>query len=1456
MKLANYDLTNPQIRIIYNDIMNPQLEMSNIAYLVKVKEKIIYFKLEDAWNKVLKNNSALRIQIQKKSKLTQIFRPFEYTTIDFIDEAQVSDLNSYLKEIHSKKIDIYNGHLFYFAFVKFSDGTTGFYMKFHHSIMDGISGALVIEKVLDAYNEKFSSNELLGYVDFIEYEKKYINSKRYETNKNYWMKKFKNIDINTTICDLQKETPYFITRKKYISIPKGQYNKICNFSRENNTSYFKLLSIAMGIYFERVKNENRILIGRAIHNRTKKDYRSIVGMFVSTVPLILEFNPDLNILDTIKGINLEMMSNMRHEKFPYNTLIKLLRQKEESNINSDFINILISENPPISNSSVEILDQFFPKHSTYEMSIVLNPRNKLRDNQMEIAIDYAEGALSQKKVFDFISRLHVIIENLIDNPDSLIKDIEILSKQEKDKILFNFNRTYQEYPKNKLYVEFFEEQVRKTPNKKAVICRDGYLSYNELNERANRLAWTLREYGISRNSIVPIIMERSVEMMVGLFGILKAGGAYLPIDPKFPIDRIKYILDDSSANFVLTKSKYNEKISKNVRKLFLDNLDDYLKINKNPPKINQSYDVCYVIYTSGSTGNPKGVEVRNVSLVNHLIWLDDNYPTTESDIILQKTNYTFDPSVSELFSWVLKGASLYLLKENGEKDPDEIIETINREKITIIRFVPSMLSIFFDNPTLLSNISRIESLKYILVGGEALTKKHIDKLNSLNLKNTELINLYGPTEATIEVTSYNCNCMKSEIGNAISIGKPINNTQILIIDKYGHIAPVGFPGELCILGDGLAKGYLNRPDLTKEKFVDTAFYDGAKMYKTGDLAKWRDDGNIDYLGRIDFQIKIRGFRIELGEIESKFLELKDVELVTIIDKINSSGNKYLAAYYTGVEYSIEKLRKKLGESLPDYMIPSQFIHLSEMPLTISGKINRKALPEIDLKNNLTNENLTGSKIENEIIMIWKEVLERDDVTRDSDFFVLGGDSLDAIRVVGRLSRKFNISVTDMFEQKTVSKLADKIRGDKKSLEKNLSSLEELFQQHEEHRETNYVEKILKHELHKYEKQMSDYIEIKNTQTKKKHQNILLTGATGYLGAHLLYDLLKETDSNIYVIVRGKTQEEAINRLNDKMTFYFEKEYNYEKLKKQMTILCGDISQKELGLDTVSSVALENIDCIINSAANVKHYGRYRDFHAVNVKGVENLLEIAKKNKTTDFYQISTKSVGSGLVPNTEYLVFSEDMVDVGQEINNFYIKTKLEAEKLCLNARSEGINANILRVGNLVFNSENGKFQENIEENAFYSKVKDILSTGVIPRAKNKSTEFSFELSYIDFVSRAIVLLISKGIMDNEIMHVYNPHNVSMYRLGKHLKNSGEDIELLEIDEYFEFIKEHYESSELQENIENLILNMTELSKSSKYVLKSERTNSVLKNLGFEWKKPEIDDIIKMMKYGKDVGFF
>ncbi|TBR56738.1 non-ribosomal peptide synthetase [Westiellopsis prolifica IICB1] len=650
-----------------------------------------------------------------------------------------------------------------------------------------------------------------------------------------------------------------------------------------------------------------------------------------------------------------------------------------------------------------------------------------RKDSIDIEFNFNSNLFSLEAIKKLLKQFQTLIESILNEEKATINNLRIIDKSEQEKVLFTWNNTHRDYQAFQCLHQIFETQVEQTPDAVAVVFLDQKITYRELNQRANQLAHYLQKFGVAPEVLVGICMQRSIDLIIGLLAIFKAGGAYIPLDPSYPQERLGFMLADTQAPVLLTQQPLLDLLPKNDAQIICIDRDWEQIVQEtleNPVNNNLTPDnLAYVIYTSGSTGKPKGVMNIHKGVNNRLLWMQETFQFTTADRFLQKTPLSFDISIWEIFSPFLAGASLVLAKPNGHQDSNYLVQLIAQQQITTVHFVPSMLAVFLNE----AELEKCQNLKRVFCSGEALS---FDLQESFFARlDVELHNLYGPTEASIEVTWWHC--QRDSDRNIVPIGRPISNMQTYILDKYLRPVPIGVPGELHIAGVGVARGYLHRPDLTAQKFIFNPFTsEDNKLYKTGDLARYLPDGNIEYLGRIDDQVKIRGFRIELGEIEAVLHQHSSVS-TAIVQAQNQVDEKRLVAYIVPHPQSTPKtseLRYFLEQKLPKYMVPAEFIFLKVLPLLSNGKIDRQALLNVEqLQLEPENYFVAPQTATQQIVAdIWQQVLNLEKVGIYDNFFELGGHSLLAIQVISRLNKAFKIElpIRSLFDAPTVAELVE------------------------------------------------------------------------------------------------------------------------------------------------------------------------------------------------------------------------------------------------------------------------------------------------------------------------------------------------------------------------------------------------------------------------------------------------
>ncbi|WP_019421600.1 non-ribosomal peptide synthetase [Paenibacillus sp. OSY-SE] len=1047
-----YKLTHAQQRIWFMQKLNPNMLAYNLPTVTIIDRPVDTEILVKSIQFVVKRHSSLRTVFMQnedgdpvqliKEKIEIPFEMIDLSDHHSPEESLKASLKAANEEVFNLEECAIKVKLFRLSMKKFC-----FYLHLHHIVADGWSTGIIGKEILSCYSafangQQPQLNTLsLEYIDWLEQQEQWMSSEERMQNEQYWLKEF-SYPLPSLNLPADFERP---ARKSYkgsfvaTSIEASLANRLRGIARQLRVSVNNLFLTSFFTLLNRLTNDNDIVIGMPIMGRDKKELEDVVGLFINTLAIRIDFSEVNTFSDLVKKVNHKVLQAVKNGKYPFDLLVS--KVNPERNMSHS----------PVFNTFFQFFDYLPPANeeaTSFDLTVFCRNMGESIECRMEYSSDLFKHATIEK----FQRYLLQILRAIAESPDISLKEIEILSEEEMLQILVDFNQTDSDYPDEATLQQLFEEQVEKTPDNIAVRFNGQTLTYSELNNRANYFAEGLRERGVKEEDIVAIHTQRSLEMIVGILAILKAGAAYLPIDPSLPQERIQYLLEDSGTDVVITQYPLPEVSFQGH--VFLLNAEDIPEGNyPNLMVKGKSNSLAYVIYTSGTTGFPKGVLIEHASIINRLHWMQNQFPLKADDVILQKTIFTFDVSVWELFWWMLSGASACLLEPEKEKEPDAIIDAIEQNRITTIHFVPSMLQLFLEAIDINSDVKRLSSLKRVFSSGEALSIVHVKKFNALlqsSTTKTELINLYGPTEAAVDVTYYVCTDCDVK---TVPIGKPIDNIKILILDQSDRIQPVGVTGELCISGVGLARGYHKLEELTAKKFVDNRYLPGQKIYRTGDLAKWREDGSIDYIGRIDNQVKIRGYRIELGEIENQIITHSEINKAAVTVHESSNGFKTLIAFYVATRrLNNIDLRNYLVEKLPAYMIPHTFVQIDSMPVTANGKLDRKLLmTKRDSVSDIVNVK-PQSYLEMKMLGIWKNTLNSEQVGIYDNFFLSGGDSIKALRLINAINLNFSVklSLADLYSNQTVHQLITCMNATHNSdtaddLENGLAIIEEFKQ---------------------------------------------------------------------------------------------------------------------------------------------------------------------------------------------------------------------------------------------------------------------------------------------------------------------------------------------------------------------------------------------------------------------------
>ena len=1012
--------------------------------------------LERSWAHLMKRHSILRsafyfnefgVPVQCVYKeATLPLTVLDYRALS--DEEQVASLKEFEEADRSKGFDFKAAPLMRLGLFQLGDDRYRMIWTSHHILFDGWSMSILMEEFLSTYELLRPGGEAViieedRYEDYIRYLER--NDK--EQEEKYWRNYLRGIEQNTLLPFIGTTAGRNKGLGDYASLSllldAVTTTKIQGYAQRHHLTINTIMQGVWAFLLHRYTGNKNIVYGIIVSGRPDDlpGVEQRVGMYINTLPLHSAIKEGQGIVEWLQGIQAEQVNSRQYQYTPLHVV------QGWSGVKGDLFDTMLAfENYPVSKVisskqwALEVGNVKMQEQTNYPLSINIGSADLIN-----ILFSYNTLLLEAVYVNEIRGHFENVLLQLIETEVGGINDISLLTSAAQQRLLVDFNNTKVDYPTDKTLVDLFEEQVAKTPDSIAVVLEEQQFTYRELNERSNQFGHYLRGKGIKEETLVPICLDRSLEMIVGILGIVKAGGAYVPIDPDYPEDRIRYMLKDTGAVIAVCNQNC-------ISKLAMVNGLDVIAIDTEWPVISQQplsnvqtnltpNNLAYVIYTSGSTGKPKGVMNEHAGVVNRLLWAQDYYGLTSKDAVLQKTTFCFDVSVWELFWPLLVGSRLVFAKPEGHKDADYLKHIIGTQNITMLHFVPSMLGVFLSG----LQPGECKGLKKVLCSGEALKQSQV-ALFIEKLPEVELHNLYGPTEAAIDVTYWSLS-NKREAPLVVPIGKPVSNTSIYILDAGNSLVPLGAIGEINIGGVQVARGYLNRPELSAEKFVSDPFRAAMKMYRTGDLGRWLHDGNIEYMGRMDEQVKIRGYRIELGEIENVLQQSSIVSQSVVVAKEDKQGINRLVAYIVANgSFDKEEIQDYLNTKLPEYMVPALWVVLEDLPLTPNGKINRKALPDPGISGLMVNEYVAPkNEVEKALVEIWQDLLGVERIGIHDNFFELGGHSLLTMRVVSLIRKELDVelAISTFFELGTIEKIASYIKVNQEEFPVLLENYEEI-----------------------------------------------------------------------------------------------------------------------------------------------------------------------------------------------------------------------------------------------------------------------------------------------------------------------------------------------------------------------------------------------------------------------------
>ena len=1039
-----FPLSSPQMGIWYTEKFYPGTSIAGISATERLRAPVDFYLLEQAVNLLIENNDALRIRVcMAEGGPRQYVSDYTYRKLEVKDFAGTgeNELKDWEEMMTRTPLFAEDADLFRFVLLKIDEETCGFYASLHHLISDAWSTVMVSDEIAHYYRALADGQQdrtpRPSYLAYLEEDAVYRESERFRKDAAYWQGQFETLPELVGIKARKSRDIGTAAARKSFSLPMKLCDKIREHIGVSGSSVFVTFISTFMIYLNRITGAEDAVIGVPVLGRHNVRTKKTLGMFVSTAPLRIHIDSEISYTEYVQELTRHWMGALRHQKYPIDEILRDVRSRF-GDVERIYDIVFSYQNAKFADPDNSArIDTRWHFNGYQNEALAINFNEREDDGLIQIDYDYLTGVFHAKDI-DWLHDHYIrMLWHALDTPSKLIKQIEMVSEKEKSRILNEFNHTDADFPGDRTMLDYFNERVRRSPDRPILYFGDESKTYAELDAMANAIAAALRKKGAGHGHFIAMMLRRSFEMMACIIAIWKTGGAYLPIDPDFPAERIEYMLQNGESPVLLATASTVRELDFAGEVLLVDQLVPGVgagtggvateaaadtgdaAITGTDAALDEATplrpdDVAYVIYTSGSTGQAKGVMVEHRALVNRINWMNRKYPQEGDYVILQKTTYTFDVSVWELVWWFFADVKMVFLAPEAEKYPDRIIETIEAHQVTTMHFVPSMLNAFLEFVAAHQASHRLTSLKQVFASGEALTPLQVNRFNTLinPVSGARLYNLYGPTEAAIDVSYYDCPTKPNQ--RVIPIGKPIDNIKLYIFDSHMNLQPIGIPGELCIAGVGLARGYVKKPELTAEKFVANPITPGERMYRTGDLARWFPRGDIEYLGRIDHQVKIRGFRIELGDIRHYLEQCPTVREAVVVCCDGAQGDKYLAAYYVAEEeIPAATIREFLEKHLPDYMVPSIFIRVERIPLLSNGKANASLLPPPDLSVSAGEHReivAPRNRTEAFVLGVWSEILNVGELSVTDDFFKMGGDSITAINMVCRMPKPVNVGV--------------------------------------------------------------------------------------------------------------------------------------------------------------------------------------------------------------------------------------------------------------------------------------------------------------------------------------------------------------------------------------------------------------------------------------------------------------
>ena len=1371
-------LSYAQSRLWFLEQLESESGVYNTGGAVRLVGVLDVAALTASLNGIVQRHEILRTTFAiADGQPVQVIAPTLTITLPVIDLQQLPDQEreEEVKRLAIKEadrpFDLTKGPLIRVTLLKLGQTEHILLLTMHHIVFDGWSREILVRELATLY-ENFSRGKYsplpelsIQYADFAHWQRQRLPGEVLDRQLTYWKQKLADAP---TVLELPTDRPRpavqtFRGSTQFFELSPRLTQKLKQLSQKQGVTLFMTLLAAFQTLLYRYTNQKDICIGSPIANRNCHQIEPLIGFFVNTLVLRTDLSGNPSFQQLLERVRQVALDAYAHQDLPFEVLMEQLQPDRSLSYTPLFQVMFSLENAPSEPFALPGLTFDPLEIDTGVAKFDLTLSMEETQQGLEGRLEYNTDLFDADRMTRTIEHWQNLLEGIVASPEQRISELLLLSEAERHQLLIEWNDTWAEYPSKQCIHQLFEKQVEQTPDAIALIYKNEQLTYQELNNRANQLARYLQKLGVGSEVLVGICVERSLEMIVGLLGILKAGGAYLPLDPTYPKQRLEFVLQDTQVPVLLTQQLLRNALSEPQAQFVCLDTDwgaIALESQENLVNQTQSENLAYTIYTSGSTGTPKGVTIQHDSLVNYIETACLEYEIKPSDRILQFASIGFDVAAEEIFSCLVRGATLVLRTDEMLSSIPDFLQQCRRLGITVLDLPTAFWHQLVSE--LDATMSLSKTLRLVIIGSESALPDRLKIWQQQVGQRVRLINSYGPTETTIGTTL--CDLSKSIADETVvPIGRPIRNTQTYILDSYLQPVPVGVPGELYIGGVGVARGYFNQPKLTTERFIPNPFptfnkgrLRGDRLYKTGDLVRYRSDGNIEFLWRIDQQVKIRGFRIELEEIETVISQHPGIRETAVVVREDRPGNKCLIAYLVYKQQptlTITELRSFLKEKLPEYMVPSVFVQLETLPLTPNGKVDRRGLPVPEQTRSELEIAYVAPRtpLEQQLAEIWLQVLGLETVGIHDNFFDLGGHSLLITQLFSQVRDTFkvNLSLRSLFKEPTVANVAEMIEiarlseQDRKIMAKDVINLK--------------AEAVLDPTIHP--KNITYNPDISPSA-------IFLTGATGFLGSFLLYELLHQTQADIYCLVRSETIDLGKKKILSSLKSYLLWDESFER---RIIPAIGDLSKSLLGLSkTLFQQLAERLDVIYHNGALVNSTYPYSALKAPNVLGTQEVLRLASLAKVKPVHFISTIGVvGDG---NSRVQIIQE-----GHSLDNFkipssgYAQSKWVAEKLVAIAWERGLPVSIYRPGNISGHSKTGTCNTS---DITYRMIEGCIQLGSV-----SDRDIQLDLCPVDYVSQGIVHLSRQKEFLGKTFHLVNPQPLPLSEMVNYMRSLGYPLE-------------------------------------------------------------------------------